>query len=92
MILSGLTHGCHASLCAPHRHQDLETTKREIQDQMRALREQIDSHMFEWRANRKLSLQLRDLVADGQVEEAQAIAEQQVESYLTKLLTDASFR
>jgi uncharacterized protein (UPF0335 family) len=72
--------------------QDLESTKRDIQEQLKSVREEIDSHMFEWRANRKLSLQLRDLVAEGKAEEASALAEQQVESYLTKLLTDTSFR
>jgi uncharacterized protein (UPF0335 family) len=72
--------------------QDLESTKRDIQEQLKSVREEIDSHMFEWRANRKLSLQLRDLVAEGKAEEATSIAEQQVESYLAKLLTDTSFR
>ncbi|KAF6262596.1 hypothetical protein COO60DRAFT_599115 [Scenedesmus sp. NREL 46B-D3] len=72
--------------------QDLETAKREIQEQLKSVRDEIDSHMFEWRANRKLSLQLRDLVAVGQLEEATSIAEQQVELYLTKLLADASYR
>jgi hypothetical protein len=32
------------------------------------------------------------LVAEGKAEEATSIAEQQVESYLAKLLTDTSFR
>lgn len=72
--------------------QDLESTKRDIQEQLKSLREEIDGHMFEWRANRKLSLQLRDLVAEGKAEEASSIAEQQVENYLGKLLTDTGFR
>lgn len=81
-----------ALACASHHHQDLEITKREIQGQLSSLRGQIDNHMSEWQANRKLRLQLRDLVTEGKVQEAQAIAEQQVESYITKLLTDSSFR
>jgi hypothetical protein len=36
--------------------------------------------MFEYRANRKLSLQLRDLVEEGKVEEATRLAEEQVGS------------
>eukprot|EP00879_Flechtneria_rotunda_P024981 GHRR01026509.1.p1 GENE.GHRR01026509.1~~GHRR01026509.1.p1 ORF type:complete len:412 (+),score=248.16 GHRR01026509.1:238-1473(+) len=56
------------------------------------MREEIDNHMFEWRDNRKLSLQLRDLVAEGKVDEAAAIAEQQVETYLKKLLADTTYR
>ncbi|KAF8056252.1 PPI1 [Scenedesmus sp. PABB004] len=64
---------------------EIEATKRELQDRIKGMREEIDAHMFEWRANRKLSLQLRDLVAEGKTEEATAIAEQQIESYLAKL-------
>jgi uncharacterized coiled-coil DUF342 family protein len=72
--------------------QDLEATKREIQDQLKATRDEIDTHMFEYRANRKLSLQLRDLVAEGKLEEAQAMAEQQTEAHLSKILRDAAYR
>lgn len=72
--------------------QDVESTKRELQEQIRVQREEIDAHMFEWRANRKLSLQLRDLVTEGKLEEATSLAEQQVQSYLTKLLVDSSYR
>jgi hypothetical protein len=35
---------------------------------------------------------MSDLVAEGKTEEASATVEQQVESYLTKLLIDTSFR
>lgn len=72
--------------------QDLESTKREIQDQLKTLRDEIDSHMFEYRANRKLSLQLRDLVADGKLEDAQAMAQQQVEAQLSKMMSDVAYR
>eukprot|EP00878_Enallax_costatus_P005708 GHUV01005985.1.p1 GENE.GHUV01005985.1~~GHUV01005985.1.p1 ORF type:complete len:449 (+),score=181.87 GHUV01005985.1:226-1572(+) len=72
--------------------QDIETTKREIQEQLKSLRDEIDSHMFEYRANRKLSLQLRDMVAEGKLEEAQAMAEQQVEAHLSKIYSDAAYR
>jgi uncharacterized protein (UPF0335 family) len=80
------------AVCNPLSLQELESSKRDIQEQLKSVREEIDAHMFEWRANRKLSLQLRDLVAEGKAEEATSIAEQQVESYLAKLLTDTSFR
>lgn len=59
---------------------------------MKSTRDEIDSHMFEYRANRKLSLQLRDLVAEGKLEEAQAMAEQQTEAHMSKILTDAAYR
>lgn len=72
--------------------QDIESTKREIQDQLKVLREDIDTHMFEYRANRKLSLQLRDMVAEGKLEEAQTMAEQQVEAHLGKIFTDKAYR
>lgn len=58
--------------------QDIEATKKEVQDQLKVLREENDEAMFEFRANRKLGVQLRDLVAEGKVEEAQKMAEEQV--------------
>jgi len=58
--------------------QDIEVTKKEVQDQLKALREENDEAMFEFRANRKLGVQLRDLVAEGKVEEAQKMAAEQV--------------
>lgn len=58
--------------------QDIETTKRELQEQIKGKRDEIDAGMFEYRANRKLSLQLRDLVDEGKLEEATRIAEEQV--------------
>lgn len=58
--------------------QDIEATKKEVQDQLKALRDENDEAMFEFRANRKLGVQLRDLVAEGKVEEAQKMAEEQV--------------
>lgn len=67
---------------APHapctRAQDIEATKKEVQDQLKVLREENDEAMFEFRANRKLGVQLRDLVAEGKLEEAQKMAEEQV--------------
>jgi hypothetical protein len=58
--------------------QDIEATKKEVQDQLKALREENDLAMFEFRANRKLGVELRDLVAEGKIEEAQKMAEEQV--------------
>jgi hypothetical protein len=58
--------------------QDIEATKKEVQDQLKALREENDEAMFEFRANRKLGVELRDLVAEGKVEEAKQMAEEQV--------------
>eukprot|EP00775_Hariotina_reticulata_P001871 gene1871-2208_t len=72
--------------------QDIETTKRELQEQIKGKRDEIDAGMFEYRANRKLSLQLRDLVDEGKLEEATGIAEEQVDSYLVKLNTDKVYR
>lgn len=65
-------------LCA----QDIEATKKEVQDQLKALREDNDTAMFEFRANRKLGVELRDLVAEGKIEEAQKMAGEQVGAVL----------
>jgi hypothetical protein len=58
--------------------QDIEVTKNEVQDQLKALRAENDEAMFEFRANRKLGVEIRDLVAEGKVKEAQKLAEEQV--------------
>lgn len=60
--------------------QEIEETKKKVQDQLKVLREENDEAMFEFRANRKLGVQLRDLVAEGKVEEAQKLAAEQVRS------------
>lgn len=70
------THTLHAPMLSPA--QDIEATKKEVQDQLKVLREENDEAMFEFRANRKLGVQLRDLVAEGKVKEAQKMAEEQV--------------
>jgi hypothetical protein len=49
-----------------------------VQEQLKVLRDDNDVAMLEFRANRKLGVTLRDLVAEGKVEEAQAMAEEQV--------------
>lgn len=72
--------------------QDIEATKKEVQDQLKALREENDEAMFEFRANRKLGVELRDLVAEGKVEEAKQMAEEQVETYMGKLNSDKAFK
>jgi len=72
--------------------QEIEAHKTEIQEQLKAAREENDAAMFEYRENRKLSLQLRDLVDAGDLGEATKTAEEQVELYLAKLINDPAYR
>lgn len=52
----------------------------------------LDSQMSDYSQNRKFSGTIRDLVSEGRVDDARAECLQQVEFYLQKLNTDASFR
>jgi hypothetical protein len=72
--------------------QEIEAHKTEIQEQLKAAREENDSAMFEYRENRKLSLQLRDLVDLGNLDDATKMAEEQVELYLAKIINDPAYR
>lgn len=66
--------------------------KNEVLEQLEKQRKEIDASMVDYRANRKLSLDVRDMVAAGQVEEARALATQQVDEWLSKLSTDTAAR
>lgn len=46
----------------------------------------------DYRENRKFSLQVRDMVAVGQVEEAQQLAAQQMDEMMARLSSDSAFR
>jgi hypothetical protein len=71
---------------------EIEAHKGELQEQLRAAREDNDAAMAEYRENRKLSLALRDLVDAGEVGAAAQQAAQQVETYMAKLAADAAYR
>jgi hypothetical protein len=66
----------------------MEATKKEVQDKLKALRQENDEAMFEFRANRKLGVQLRDLVTEGKVEEAQKLAAEQVCVFVCDYVAD----
>lgn len=66
--------------------------KNESLEALDAARDLLNADMKDYRENRKFSMQVRDMVAAGQVDEAAALCEAQVETWTTRLGTDIKFR
>lgn len=69
-----------------------EAKKKALQEQIRTAQDESSVAMQEWRENRKFSLTVRDLVEAGKLEEAKAMCEEQVATYMTRLLSDSAYR
>ena len=66
--------------------------KNDTLEALQRAREEMDSSMKDYRENRKFSLQIRDMVAANQVDEARVLCEQQVDELLAKLGSDQVFK
>ena len=58
--------------------------KNDTLEALQRAREEMDSSMKDYRENRKFSLQIRDMVAANQVDEARVLCEQQVDELLAR--------
>lgn len=68
------------------------TEKNNILAKLDQARLEIETHMKDYRENRKFSMQVRDLVAAGKVEDAQNMCLEQTETFTVKINTDSVFR
>lgn len=66
--------------------------KNNILVQLDQARAGIESKMKDYRENRKFSLQIRDMVAAGQVENAQLLCFEQTDSIMSRYNTNTAFR
>jgi hypothetical protein len=73
-------------------HAELVNAKEEAVKALEAAREESNANAKDYRENRKFSLEVRDLVAAGRVDEAKALVAAQVEEWTAKLVGDASLR
>ncbi|KAJ9525493.1 hypothetical protein QJQ45_003265 [Haematococcus lacustris] len=73
-------------------HAELALAKEAAQRALDSAREETNSSMRSYRENRRFSLQIRDLVAAGQVEEARSLVASQVEEWVTTLTSDSTAR
>ncbi|KAJ9527342.1 hypothetical protein QJQ45_025615 [Haematococcus lacustris] len=73
-------------------HAELALAKEAAQRALDSAREETNSSMRSYRENRRFSLQVRDLVAAGQVEEARSLVASQVEEWVTTLTSDSTAR
>ncbi|KAI8477150.1 MAG: hypothetical protein J3K34DRAFT_516093 [Monoraphidium minutum] len=71
---------------------EVEAKKKALQEQIRAVQDESSELMQEWRENRKFSLSVRDLVEAGKLDEARAMCDEQVATYMGRLLNDKAYR
>jgi hypothetical protein len=73
-------------------HAELVNAKEEAVKALDAAREESNANAKDYRENRKFSLEVRDLVAAGRIDEAKALVAAQVEEWCAKLAGDATLR
>lgn len=71
---------------------DVVKAKNDALDKLQKIRGEMDVTLQDYRDNRKLSLEVRDQVAAGNVEEARSKAAEQVDALMAKLAADYPYR
>jgi len=71
---------------------DVVKAKNDALEQLQKIRSDMDVTLADYRENRKLSLEVRDLVAAGNIAEAREKAAEQVNAQISKLVDDTKYR
>lgn len=74
------------------QQKEVVAEKNKVLETLNRARADTDAAMKDFRDNRKFSLRIRDMVAAGQVEEAKALCEEQVDTWMATLNADDSYR
>lgn len=71
--------------------KDAVDKKNEAHQALEAAKLEVDATMQDYRDNRKFSLQVRDMMAAGEVEAARELCTAQTDTMMDRLLSDSSF-
>uniref|UniRef100_A0A7S3R2F2 Uncharacterized protein n=1 Tax=Dunaliella tertiolecta TaxID=3047 RepID=A0A7S3R2F2_DUNTE len=72
--------------------KEMTKAKNDAYEALQKAREEKDASMRDYRENRRFALEIRDMVAAGQAEQAKVLAAAQVEEWLGKLTSDTHLR
>ncbi|KAF5832142.1 hypothetical protein DUNSADRAFT_12044 [Dunaliella salina] len=72
--------------------KEMTKAKNDAYEALQKAREDKDASLRDYRENRRFALEIRDMVAAGQAEEAKGLAAAQVEEWVGKLTSDTHLR